>query len=175
MRAGAVAQAARAWAPATSCRQSRDHAAKRRPRTPESAGTGRGEREESVRHAPEPRPTRSSSRDARRSLQLLAACPRSLVGEVGRHADVADAFRCPHGSPMPCSTAYGSAAGDGSDDEWTFGVYMTGGSEVAPRPKYWNGRVESLLHAEWCPGISARPSRANENIAIWRCTFVPPR
>jgi hypothetical protein len=53
----------------TSCRRSRDRAARLRPRTPESAGIGPGEHAESVRRAPEPRPTRSSFRDARRVHQ----------------------------------------------------------------------------------------------------------
>jgi hypothetical protein len=66
---------------------------------------------------------------------------------------------------MPCSTAHGSAGGDRSDGERTFGVHMIEGSEVAPRAKYWNGRVESPLHAELRPGMSARSSRTGDNIA----------
>ena len=48
------------------------------PGEPENAGNGRGEHGESDRPALEPRPTRSSSRDAQRSPQLSAACPRSV-------------------------------------------------------------------------------------------------
>jgi hypothetical protein len=44
-------------------------------------------------------------------------------------------------------------------------VHMMVGPEVAPRAKYWNGRVESLLHAELRPGMSARSSRTGDNIA----------
>jgi hypothetical protein len=69
---------------------------------------------------------RSSSRWARSPRQSTAA-------------DVRTAARC------RVLTAHCSAAGDGSGDERAFGVHMIGRSEVAPRSKYWNGKVESLL------------------------------
>src|ERR1035437_8407042 len=57
-----------------SCHRSRDRAARLRPRTPGSAGTGPDARVESDRHGLEPRPSLSSSRDAQRARQLSAAC-----------------------------------------------------------------------------------------------------
>ncbi len=85
MRAGGAERGARAWWLTAWRRPSRDHAAKLRLRILESAGIGRGERAESCRHALEPRPTRSSCRDARRSPQLSAAfpCPSSASGQHG--------------------------------------------------------------------------------------------
>ena len=76
-----------------SCRRSRDRSATLRSRIPGSGGSGRVERVGSDPHVPEPRPSRSSSRDGRRSLRLLAACPSSEASGGGRGRDRVAAAR----------------------------------------------------------------------------------
>lgn len=124
-RAGALRLCAPASGP-TSRRRPRDHAAKLRPRIPENVDSGQGEHAESGRHVLGPRPTRSSCRGARRSRQLLAACPRSIaqVGQLLRDRDERLAPRCrrrPRGARPSVFGPVADGAECGSGDNMVVG------------------------------------------------------